>query len=168
MVSFSQMQGVSAHVCGYYESPIGLLLVRGSGRGIFSVLFVEEEREDAGLHEILQPCMDQLHAYFSGAQHNFHSLPLTIQSTDFQLQVWEYLITIPYGKTRTYSEVAASIGHPKAIRAVGSAVGRNPLSLLIPCHRVVPASGEVGEYAHGAWRKEWLLRHEKDTIRSRT
>jgi len=97
------MQGVSAHVCGYYESPIGLLLVRGSGRGIFSVLFVEEEREDAGLHEILQPCMDQLHAYFSGAQHNFHSLPLTIQSTDFQLQVWEYLITIPYGKTRTYS-----------------------------------------------------------------
>jgi len=164
MVSFSQMQGVSAHVHSYYESPIGLLLVRGSERGISSVLFVEGEREDAGVYEILQPCMDQLHAYFSGSQHNFHSLPLAIQSTDFQLQVWEYLITIPYGETRTYSQVAAGIGHPKAVRAVGSAVGRNPLLLLIPCHRVVPASGEVGEYAHGAWRKEWLLRHEHSVL----
>ena len=164
MVSFSQMQGVSAHVHSYYESPIGLLLVRGSERGISSVLCVEGEREDAGVYEILQPCMDQLHAYFSGSQHNFHSLPLAIQSTDFQLQVWEYLITIPYGETRTYSQVAAGIGHPKAVRAVGSAVGRNPLSLLIPCHRVVPVSGEVGEYAHGAWRKEWLLRHEHSVL----
>jgi O-6-methylguanine DNA methyltransferase len=155
------MPGLSTHVRGYYESPIGLLEVRGSERGIFSITFTDEEKEDAGVHEILHPCMDQLHAYFGGAQQDFHSLPLAIQSTDFQLLVWEHLISIPYGETKTYGEVAKEIGHPAAVRAVGTAVGRNSLSLLIPCHRVLPASGAVGEYAHGAWRKEWLLNHEK-------
>ena len=155
------MPGLATHVRGYYESPIGLMEVRGSERGIFAITFAEEEREDAGVHEILQPCIDQLHSYFSEDRHDFHSLPLAIQSTDFQLLVWEHLVTIPYGKTRTYGEVAEGIGHPKAVRAVGTAVGRNPLSLLIPCHRIIPASGEVGEYASGAWRKEWLLNHEK-------
>jgi len=155
------MPGLATHVRGYYHSPIGLLEVRGSELGIFSIAFQEEEREDAGVHEILQPCIDQLHEYFSGGEHHFHSLPLALQSTDFQLEVWEHLITIPYGKTATYGEVAEAIGHPNAVRAVGSAVGRNRLSLLIPCHRVLPSSGEVGEYAHGSWRKEWLLEHER-------
>ncbi|PIR53474.1 cysteine methyltransferase [Candidatus Peregrinibacteria bacterium CG10_big_fil_rev_8_21_14_0_10_49_10] len=155
------MPGLSTHVRGYYPSPIGLLEVRGSQRGIFSITFIEEEKPDAGLYDILQPCIDQLHAYFSTDKHQFHSLPLALHSTDFQLQVWEYLMSIPYGNTVTYGEIAEAIGHPKAVRAVGSAVGRNPLSILIPCHRVLPASGEVGEYAHGAWRKEWLLLHEK-------
>lgn len=149
------------YVRGYYESPIGLLEVRGSEKGIFAISFVQVEQEESGVHEVLQPCMDQLHRYFSGERHDFHSLQLAIHSTDFQLKVWEEITGIAYGQTLTYGEVAERIGHPAAVRAVGTAVGRNPLSLLIPCHRVVPASGELGQYAHGAWRKEWLLDHER-------
>jgi methylated-DNA-[protein]-cysteine S-methyltransferase len=161
MLSVLLMPTQLVHARGYYESPIGLLEVRGSSRGVFSILFAEKEEEDASLHESLQPCIDQLHSYFSGNTHDFHSLPLAIQSTDFQLKVWEHLLRIPYGETLTYGEVAAAIGEPKAVRAVGTAVGRNPLTLLIPCHRVLPASGKIGEYAHGSWRKEWLLEHEQ-------
>lgn len=157
----ASMSYATDHVRGYYESPIGLLEVRGTKRGIFSITFTEEEKEDANVHEELQQCMDQLHTYFLGGVQQFHSLPLAMHSTDFQLRVWEYLLRIPYGETVSYGEVARAIGEPKAVRAVGTAVGRNPLMLLVPCHRVLPASGAVGEYAHGAWRKEWLLRHEQ-------
>jgi len=157
----ASMSYATDHRRGYYESPIGLLEVRGTNKGIFSIVFTEEEKEDADVHEELQPCMDQLHKYFLGEAQHFHSLPLALHSTDFQLKVWEYLLGVPYGETVSYGEVAKAIGEPKAVRAVGTAVGRNPLMLLVPCHRVLPVSGEVGEYAHGSWRKEWLLRHEK-------
>lgn len=161
MLSVLLMPTQSIHARGYYESPIGTLEVRSSDRGIFSLTFVQEEQDDAGIHDILQPCMDQLHSYFSTEKHSFHSLQLAIHSTDFQLKVWESVSEIPYGTTVTYGEIAKVIGHPNAVRAVGTAVGRNPLPVIIPCHRVLPASGNVGEYSCGVWRKEWLLEHEQ-------
>jgi O-6-methylguanine DNA methyltransferase len=77
------------------------------------------------------------------------------------MTVWEHVLAIPFGQTRTYGALAEELGRPEAARAVGQAVGTNHLALLIPCHRVVPAAGGVGEYAWGSWRKEWLLRHEQ-------
>ena len=82
------------------------------------------------------------------------------QATDFQLKVWQHLLTIPYGKTTTYGAIAKAIGYEGAVRAVGTAVGRNPLPVIVPCHRVLPRSGGIGEFSCGVWRKQWLLKHE--------
>jgi AraC family transcriptional regulator of adaptative response/methylated-DNA-[protein]-cysteine methyltransferase len=90
-------------------------------------------------------------------------LPLDIRATSFQRRVWEAIRTIPYGETRTYAEIAAAVGAPAAARAVGQACGANPVSIVIPCHRVVASGGGLGGYGWGLERKRWLLRHEADT-----
>lgn len=148
-------------VTTYLQTPIGWLRVRGSERGILAVAFVEEDPKDVEEHDCLRDCLEQLQEYFAEGESTFHSLPLLVQATDFQDKVYEALWDIPYGQTQTYEDVAKYIGHPKASRAVGTALGRNALSIILPCHRVVPKSGKTGEYAWGAWRKEWLLAHEK-------
>jgi methylated-DNA-[protein]-cysteine S-methyltransferase len=97
--------------------------------------------------------------YFSGGRQSF-DLPLGLVGTGFERRVLRRLLAIPFGKTMTYGEVARSIGSPRAARAVGNAVRKNPLAILVPCHRVVPAGRGIGRYASGTWRKRWLLRHE--------
>lgn len=146
---------------GHYHSPIGLVEVRGSPKGIAFIKFTEEEHPEADVHPVLQDCMDRLHAYFDGKKDAFVGMALAIHAAEFQLSVLEELMKIPHGETITYGEIADRIQKPKAVRAVGTAVGRNPLSLVLPCHRVLPASGKTGEYAWGSWRKEWLLNHEQ-------
>ena len=102
----------------------------------------------------------QIHEYFSGSRKNFN-VKLAAEGTEFQKRVWAQLLKIPYGETRSYGEIAAAIGNPAASRAVGAANGRNPVSLIVPCHRVIGISGKLTGYAHGLKAKQWLLEHEK-------
>jgi methylated-DNA-[protein]-cysteine S-methyltransferase len=124
------------------------------------VLFVEAEAPGSTeLPACLEACVAQLAEYFRGERQQFE-LPLAPRGTTFQQQVWEQLKTIPFGKTASYLQVARAISGEKAIRAVGAANGRNPLCLVVPCHRVIGSDGSLTGYAGGLWRKEWLLRHE--------
>ena len=147
-----------------YESPIGLLEIIGTEEAVCSILFSEREKAEnligSGTPESLKLCFQELDEYFKGARHEF-SFPYTFEGTVFQQTVWNTLKTIPYGKTGTYKEIAFSIGNEKAIRAVGSANGKNKLSIVIPCHRIIGSNGKLTGYAGGLWRKEWLLQHEK-------
>lgn len=102
----------------------------------------------------------KLHAYFAGELDALDDIPVTLKGTDFQQQVWLALRETPAGETRTYGEQAAMLGRPKAFRAVGAANGKNPIALVLPCHRVVGAKGKLTGYAGGLWRKEWLLAFE--------
>ena len=107
--------------------------------------------------------VDQLEGYFAGQLTNF-DLRLATGGTPFQRRVWDALRSIPYGTTTTYGELAAELGKPRAVRAVGSANGRNPISIVIPCHRVVGADGSLTGYGGGLLRKKWLLAHERGRI----
>lgn len=112
--------------------------------------------------------IDQVEAatrrYEEGDAHAFDGVPLDAAGTAFQRKVWKETRAIPYGETRTYADIAAAIGSPKAVRAVGTALGRNPVCIVVPCHRVVPASGGIGQYAYGKAMKRWLLDHEAGTV----
>ena len=107
----------------------------------------------------LTPFAEQFTAYFAGTLQRFE-LPLALTGTPFQQRVWLALAEIPYGQTRSYGEQAASIGQPTAVRAVGAANGRNPLPIILPCHRVIGRDGSLTGYAGGLTRKRWLLEHE--------
>lgn len=131
-----------------------------------AVEFAEKEEKAAGQFEepaFLKEAVDQLKEYLSGHRRDFHSLPIVMRATEFQREVWEAASDIPYGFTRTYGQLAEDIGHKGAARAVGTALSRNPICIIVPCHRIVPAGGtqeEPGQYAGGIWRKKWLLTHE--------
>ncbi len=143
-----------------YPSPLGPLILRSDGRALISVVFGTGWDEVAYRPDpVIRRAMSQLEAYFAGEQRGF-DLPIRADGTRFQRGVWGNLMRIPWGSTRTYGEIAAAMGKPKAARAVGAAVGANPLAIIIPCHRVLPASGGWGGYRWGVWRKAWLLRHE--------
>lgn len=144
---------------GYYESPIGLIEVTGDATAVHAVYFVESKGHEEKPSSLITEAIDQLKAYFTGSRETF-DLPVAVRGTDFQLQVWRYLVTIPYGRTMTYGEVAQAIGRPDAVRAVGAANGQNPVSIILPCHRVVGRDGALTGYGGGLWRKEWLLKHE--------
>ena len=109
---------------------------------------------------VLASAAEQLAAYFAGELRVF-DLPLGAEGTGFQRLVWRALDTIPFGETRTYGAIAHAIGRPSASRAVGAANGRNPISIIVPCHRVIGASGELTGYAGGVEMKQWLLAHER-------
>jgi methylated-DNA-[protein]-cysteine S-methyltransferase len=113
------------------------------------------ERDDAGLTHVVE----QLDAYFAGTLTDFE-LPITMRGTDFQRRVWAGLREIPYGETISYGELARHVGNPKASRAVGLANGRNPVAIIVPCHRVIGADGSLTGYGGGLDRKVWLLEHE--------
>ena len=145
----------------YYNSKIGLIEVTGTETGILAVSFVETATgKPAESHSYVQACVTQLDEYFGGARQEF-SVNLILQGTDFQKQVWQQLLKIPFGQTVSYLDIATALGKPSACRAVGSANGKNPISILIPCHRVLGTAGKLIGYGGGLWRKEWLLRHEK-------
>ncbi|MCE4050849.1 MULTISPECIES: methylated-DNA--[protein]-cysteine S-methyltransferase [Bacillaceae] len=146
-----------------YQSPIGLIEITGTKAGVYSVLFTERDSLQYPLTEDipkpLTDCYEQLDQYFNGELETF-SFPYIIEGTNFQKNVWTALMDISYGNTGSYKEIAVSIGNEKAIRAVGSANGRNKLCIVIPCHRIIGSNGSLTGYAGGLWRKEWLLDHE--------
>jgi methylated-DNA-[protein]-cysteine S-methyltransferase len=115
------------------------------------------ERNDA--NRWMKQAADELHAYFTGILRIFR-VPLDMQGTDFQLSVWNYLVKIPYGETRSYAQVAESIGRPQAVRAVGAANGSNPVAIIVPCHRVIGSSGKLTGYGGGLPMKKRLLELE--------
>ncbi|MFV0452640.1 MAG: methylated-DNA--[protein]-cysteine S-methyltransferase [Propioniciclava sp.] len=148
------------------DSPIGPLTLVVSGDDALTGLYTEgqahePEAEDLGEADdtIADEAVRQLGEYFAGTRTDF-DLTLAPEGTPFQNAVWERLGTIPYGQTRSYGEIATALGRPSAARAVGAATGRNPLSIVVPCHRLVGVTGNLTGYAGGIDRKTWLLRHE--------
>jgi methylated-DNA-[protein]-cysteine S-methyltransferase len=149
-----------------YESPIGKILVSASDRGILAVSFVKDGescRTISGANDasdaIMGECLKQLEEYFIGRRRSF-DVPLDLNGTAFQLSVWRTLLLIPFGVTWSYGKVASQIGRPKSSRAVGGANHRNPVSIIVPCHRVIGSDGKLTGYGGGLWRKEWLIAHE--------
>jgi methylated-DNA-[protein]-cysteine S-methyltransferase len=150
----------------YVDSPIGRLLLTSDGSALTG-LFMEPHRkaqsidgwvEDAAV-EPLAEAVRQLREYFAGKRREF-DLPLRLQGTPFQQRVWRELTEIPFGETWSYGELAKRISKPSASRAVGLANGRNPISIMVPCHRVIGADGSLTGYGGGLPRKRWLLAHE--------
>jgi methylated-DNA-[protein]-cysteine S-methyltransferase len=156
----------------YYESPIGLLEVRGGERGVSTVAFVDARASLATrgtrggkgpLPAALAACLTQLDEYFRGRRGTF-SVKLDLGGTAFQNKVWRALRAVRFGKTASYKDIAGTVGNPAATRAVGGANHRNPVSIIVPCHRVVGNDGRLTGYGGGLWRKEWLLRHEGNDL----
>lgn len=155
------------HESVYYNSPIGVLLVKSSGNAITELSFVDKEfkpvTEEIIFQQpstpILKKCIDQLDDYFSGKLFQFN-LNLAQKGTAFQQQVWNELLKIKYGRTTSYLSLSKSIGNEKAIRAVGTANGKNNIAIIVPCHRVIGQDGNLVGYAGGLQRKHWLLDHE--------
>jgi methylated-DNA-[protein]-cysteine S-methyltransferase len=149
----------------YYKTPIGTAKIVGDENGIQSVSVLDEdfstalEVTNSDIPECLQDCVTQLDEYFESKRNDF-DLKLNPQGTTFQKRVWNELLNIPYNKTRTYLEQSKALGDVKAIRAVASANGKNPIWIIIPCHRVIGSDGSLTGYAGGIWRKKWLLAHE--------
>lgn len=144
---------------GYYESPIGVVEIGGSADAITWLYFVEGYRENVTSGPVVDEAIDQVAAYFVHGRKPF-DLPLELSGTDFQKSVWQQLLTIPYGVTVSYQSIADALGNPSAVRAVGAANGQNPISVIVPCHRVIGSNGQLTGYGGGLWRKEWLLKHE--------
>lgn len=140
------------------DTPLGKMYFTGDDRYITGLAFGEAQEESPS--PVLTMGSMQLEEYFAGKRREF-DLPLQPQGTDFQKSVWQALREIPYGETASYGEIAAKIGNPKACRAVGMANNRNPIAIIIPCHRVVGAKGALTGYAGGLDKKEYLLKLEK-------
>jgi methylated-DNA-[protein]-cysteine S-methyltransferase len=144
---------------GYYESPIGPLEIVCSKEWLLSVEFVDERIFLANSNSLVQETIHQLDQYFKGVRKEF-DLPLFLDGTFFQKNVWSELQNIPFGQTLSYKELAVKIGNEKATRAVGNANGKNLISIIIPCHRVIGSNKSLTGYAGGLDRKKWLLEHE--------
>ncbi|WP_136067443.1 methylated-DNA--[protein]-cysteine S-methyltransferase [Modicisalibacter radicis] len=140
-------------------SPIGLLEIHASEQGITHVRFVDEPARTPRPHPLIERSKAQLAEYFRGERRVF-SLPLAPRGTDFQQRVWQRLREVPYGETCSYATISRGIGSPNSHRAVGAANGRNPLAIIVPCHRVIGSNGQLTGYAGGLPRKQWLLRLE--------
>ena len=142
------------------KTPIGILKIKGSSKGISEIVFSEEAvPESLATPPYLQQAVEQLQEYFSKKRTSF-DLILVPQGTEFQQKVWKELQTIPFGNTTSYQQMANQLGDPKVIRAAASANGKNPISIVIPCHRVIGSDGSLTGYAGGLHRKKWLLAHE--------
>lgn len=138
-------------------TPIGNMIATADADGITSLDFADETFQAALCENpLLLRLEEELRDYFAGNRRTF-TLPLNPHGTPFQKAVWETLQTIPYGETLSYAQEAERFGNPKAVRAVASANGRNPIAILIPCHRVIASGGGIGGYSGGIWRKEFLL-----------
>ncbi|GMB90225.1 Methylated-DNA--protein-cysteine methyltransferase Ogt [Helicobacter ailurogastricus] len=140
--------------------PSPYLALRTDSKGLVSVDFVTQRQSVLKPDALMQAVLESLESYFRGQLFSFN-LPLSLSASPFSLQVWQALQNIPYAKTCTYQEIAHAINNPKACRAVGNANHNNPCPIVIPCHRVVLKSGNLGGYGGGVGIKEWLLEHEQ-------
>lgn len=148
----------------YYSSPIGLIEITGNEDGIATLYFVDERKTtSAKVHASLKECIYQLEEYFKGMRKDF-GIKLNAKGTDFQKRVWAQLMHVPFGRTSTYLDISRQLGDANATRAVGNANGSNPISIIVPCHRVIGVNGKLVGYGGGLWRKEWLLKHEQSIV----
>ena len=155
----------------YVDSPVGALKLVAHDHALVAVMWDNEDHKRVRLAELIEdhqhPMLlrvkKQLEQYFAGQRQQF-DLPLDFQGTDFQQQVWQTLLTIPYGETRSYKDIALQIGNEKAVRAVGAANGRNPISIIAPCHRVIGSGGALVGFAGGLDKKQILLSLEQSQI----
>lgn len=143
----------------HFLSPIGTLEISSESGFIIRVSFLDNEPSINDSDSVLDKCAKQLDEYFKNQRTEF-DLPLNPKGTDFQKTVWKELQNIPFGKTTSYMDLANQLGDPKVIRAAGTANGRNPIAIIIPCHRVIGTDGNLTGYAGGLKRKQWLLEHE--------
>lgn len=147
-----------------YDSPLGKLLLCSDGAALTGLWIGREAEGPVSEDAVLQKAKRWLDAYFRGEAPET-DIPLAPEGTAFRRKVWELLLTIPYGEVRTYGELARECSDRMSAQAVGQAVGSNPISILIPCHRVVGAKGQLTGYAWGIEKKRWLLAHEKENQR---
>lgn len=144
----------------FLKTPLGIAEIKGDKMGLVSISILSETKAFSDkIPTQLDGTVQQLQEYFAGERHEFH-LQLNPQGTPFQKRVWTSLLEIPYGTTTTYLALSRKLGDEKAIRAVAAANGKNPLWIVIPCHRVIGSDGSLTGYAGGLWRKKWLLEHE--------
>lgn len=141
------------------DSPVGRLRLTADADGLCGLIRTEDALTDIPADATLIQAVHELREYFAGARQTF-TVPLHLTGTPFQQRCWEALVRIPFGQTRTYAQQAAAIGKSAAVRAVGGANHRNPVWIMVPCHRVIGADGSLTGYGGGVAMKEWLLRHE--------
>lgn len=148
---------------GYYNSPLGVLKLAASGNMLVELSFSNGDAAAtlavSPINAVLQQCIQQLDNYFAGKTFSF-KLPLQQTGTPFQQRVWNELQTIDPGKTISYMQLSKNLGDAKAIRAVGTANGKNNIAIIVPCHRVIGSKGDLVGYSGQLWRKQWLLQHE--------
>jgi len=176
---------ISSKTCATYRllypSPLGELIIEGTNEAVLSILFSDtampegwpavnpfpdafafendQNVSESDIPEVLRLCRRQLAEYFRGERRSF-DFPYAFYGTAFQRSVWTELAAVPYAASSSYKDLAIAVGSDRAVRAVGSANGRNKLSIVLPCHRIIGSGGKLTGYAGGLWRKEWLLRHE--------
>jgi methylated-DNA-[protein]-cysteine S-methyltransferase len=146
----------------YIKTPFGIATVIGDEDGVSVIAVSDQGIVSVAIPVVLSDAVSQLNEYFEGKRSDF-TFKFNPKGTDFQKKVWKGLLDIPYGKTRTYMEQSKILGNSKAIRAVATANGKNPLWIVVPCHRVIGTDGSLTGYAGGLWRKKWLLEHENPT-----
>ena len=146
----------------FINSPLGITKIVGDENGISEISVTSEGAISETIPIELQEAVSQLSDYFDGKRKDFN-FKLNPKGTDFQQKVWQELLNIPFGKTISYLDLSKKLSDVKAIRAVASANGKNPLWIVVPCHRVIGTDGSLTGYAGGLWRKKWLLEHENPT-----
>ncbi|ESU29921.1 methylated-DNA--protein-cysteine methyltransferase [Flavobacterium limnosediminis JC2902] len=143
----------------FINTPLGTAKIKGDENGVSVISILQEGEISKVIPHELKDAVKQLQEYFDGKRTQF-TFALNPKGTDFQQKVWKALLEIPYGKTTSYMDLSKKLGDVKAIRAVASANGKNPLWIVVPCHRVIDSDGSLTGYAGGLWRKKWLLEHE--------
>lgn len=142
------------------QSPLGLVVIKGTDEVITEITFASTPLStDKQLPEVLKQCIKQLEEYFAGTRTTF-TLPIDPTGTEFQESVWDILQKIGYASTASYLELSKLLGDEKKARAVGAATGKNPIAIVVPCHRLIGSDNNLTGYAGGLWRKKWLLEHE--------
>ena len=143
----------------FINSPLGITKIEGDDYGISAISTLFEGLVSEKIPANLREAVSQLDEYFNG-ERTYFTFKINPKGTEFQLKVWQELGKIPFGKTISYLDLAKKLGDPKVIRAAASANGKNPLWIVVPCHRVIGTNGSLTGYAGGLWRKKWLLEHE--------
>ena len=146
----------------FISSPLGITKIEGDEKGVAIISVLSEGELSTTIPNQLQEAVLQLQEYFEGKRQDF-TFKLNPKGTDFQQKVWQELRNIPFGKTISYLDLSKKLGDLKAIRAAASANGKNPIWIVVPCHRVIGTDGSLTGYAGGLWRKKWLLEHENPT-----
>jgi len=150
----------------YYESPIGLIKIGGTEQYVTEISFIDNSQQIEhgipGVSDLLHQCTEELIEYFKGRRKTF-DLPIHQEGTPFQEKVWNELLSIPYGKTISYLDLAKQMGDPKCIRAAATTNGKNKIAIIVPCHRVIGSDKSLTGYSGGLWRKKWLLQYEFKT-----